>query len=395
MQSPLLTLSLLLCALGCGHTASATPTARLPQPAALASWVDAYVKAFDGDKPTHQRFSGFIGVARDGVWLLQRGYRVDPTEPLPDADTRFRIGSISKMFTAAAILQLRDQGRLSLEDTIGKYVPGLGAGVASVRLADLLSHRSGITCFTDDDALMERWMDPHTLDEVLGTFKDLPLKAAPNTEFDYSNSNYLLLHLVIRRLVPSTEEYFQQHVLGPAGMTRTSTIDAPDLSNTVHGHTLDSDGARITTAPTDPLIQLAEWVIRSTANDFRAWDRALANHSVLSPLSERDHLTPHVSGNPAWVRELAPILRGYGYGINIMCDHQHEVQTHSGGMAGFTSHFARIPAEGWLVVVLSDSDAIVANQLSMPIVEMLLTSKPAQIGVETVQPCSNLPELTR
>jgi CubicO group peptidase (beta-lactamase class C family) len=390
-----LMLGAFLLAMGCGRAASAKPRARLPNPPALASWVDAYMGTFDRDKPAQQRFTGFIGVARDGVWLLQRGYRIRPSDPMPDADTRFRIASISKMFTAVAILQLRDQGRLSLEDRVGKYVSGLGAAVASVRLADLLSHRSGITSYTDDDALMKTWMNPHTLDDVLATFKDLPLRAAPNTAFDYSNSNYLLLQLVIRKLVPSTEEFYQQHVLGPAHMTRTSTLDSPDLPNSVSGHTLDSSGARVSTAPEDPLFELAQSVIRSTANDLLAWDRALATHSVLSPQSERDHLTPHVSGNPAWLREAVPSLRGYGYGINVSCDHGHELHTHSGGMAGFSSHFARIPSEGWLVVVLSDTDRIVASQLSLPIVEMLLTAQPAQIGRYTTEPCTDLPVLTR
>lgn len=378
----------ILSVVACGHGVNGTAASRSPTPPSVGDWIDDYVGMLEKGRPEAERFSGFVGVARAGQWEVQRGYRADESLPLPTPDTRFRIGSVSKQFTAVAILKLREQGLLELTDPIGKYVPDLSPAVSAARLDHLLSQRSGIADFTSDDTLMSEWMKPHRVSDVLSTFAHVPLRFPPGTVFEYSNTNYFLLGLVVERLTGDLDGYLREHVFRPAGMTRSSTLAAPRLPNTARGYTAGASGSLAAVPQDDPLLVLGGGMVLSTGNDLLAWHRALERHSVLSASSQAELLTPHVTAVPDSLKQELPSFRGYAFGVNVFCSHQREVQSHNGAVAGFTSYFARVPDEGWVIVVLSNSDRFSAPDLGKPLVEMLLTSKPAKIGTNTVRPCS-------
>ncbi|MET0341370.1 MAG: serine hydrolase domain-containing protein [Polyangiales bacterium] len=387
MRRSALTVLLGIGSASCAHGGPPPPVR--PTAAELSQWIDAYVAAADHDRPPAERMSGFVGVAKAGQWVHQRGYRVDPTDAVPGPDTRFRIGSISKQFGAMVILKLAEQGRLRMTDPVGAHVDGLGAAVAAVPMEHLLSHSSGIVDFTEDEALMSTWMQPHSLDDLLRTVRYAPLRFVPGTRFEYCNTNYLLLALVADRLAGGFEAYLQAHVLGPAGMRRSGTVDAPDLPDTARGHTAGAHGERVA-APVSDMILGFPGMLRATGNDLRAWDRAYARHAVLSVRAQDDMLSPRMSQLPAEVRDAVPTLLGYGYGVNVLCDHGHEIQGHGGRMAGFDAFFARIPADHWAVVILTDSDQIESRALGKAILQMLLTGAPVLPGGESQgEPCAD------
>lgn len=244
-------------------------------------WGDAYA------------FSGIVAVARDGKPFVLRAYGKAnrDTGAVADADTRFRIGSVTKQFTAVCILQLAEQGKLKVEDTIRTYLPDYPKKTGDkVTLHQMLSHTSGIPSYTDDEALMKARDKDHTPAQVLATFEDKPLHFEPGTKWEYSNSNYFLLGLVVEKVSGQTyERYLQDHVLGPAGMTRTSTIDAPDAPDTAVGYDTDApdDGGGLKPAMAISMtLPFAAGALRSTVNDLLRWDRALAGTTLLSDASK-------------------------------------------------------------------------------------------------------------
>jgi CubicO group peptidase (beta-lactamase class C family) len=298
-------------------------------------------------------------VARDGQAVFAKGYgRANrATGAIADTDTRFRIGSITKQFTAVAVLQLAERGKLRLDDALARYVPGLPFG-DHVALYHLLTQTSGIASYTAVAALMNEADRPHTQAQVLASFADTPLAFEPGARFQYSNSNYYLLGMVIEKTTGgSYEDYLQRNVLGPAGMSRTSTIDAPDAPNTAAGYAVH-DGAIVPAAPLDMSLPFAAGALRSTPGDLVKWDRALAGDSLLGEASRR--------------RMLSPMHDRYAYGVKVWTLAGRQVIDHGGGINGFTSQLERVPSEGLVAAVLSNVESPAADQIADVIVKMAL-----------------------
>jgi CubicO group peptidase (beta-lactamase class C family) len=128
-------------------------------------------------------------------------------------------------------------------------------------------------------------------------------------------------------------------------------------------------------------------MVRTTGRDLVAWDRALASNAVLGPAAQAKLLTPHMDMLTAEAQAKTPTLLGYGYGMMIVCDHDRVIHGHGGAMAGFNSFFARIPDQGWAVVVLADTDGFDTRSIGKPILQMILTARPAVPEVNTERPC--------
>jgi len=337
-------------------TAEPLPT---PLPERLGEWIDAYVSALSRTRGEASAFNGYVMVARDGKPVFAKSYGLANRETgaIADSDTRFRIGSITKQFTAVAVLQLAERGNLHLDDALARYVPGLPFG-DHVALYHLLTQTSGITSYTDVAALMKEHDKPHTRAQVLASFADTPLAFEPGTQFQYSNSNYFLLGMVIEKTTGgSYEDYLQRNVLGPAGMTRTSTIDAPDAPNTAVGYTV-RDGAIVPAGPVDMSLPFAAGALRSTPGDLVKWDRALAGDTLLGEASRR--------------RMLSPMHDGYAYGVEVEAIAGRQVVEHNGGINGFTSQLSRVPSEGLVVAVLSNIESHDPDQIAEAILKMAL-----------------------
>jgi len=366
--APLLVVSVLACA----PPPAGPPAAPAPAPAAPASspdeklgaWIDAHVSAFGKRWGEGYAFSGYLAVARDGEIVFGKAYgKADREKGLAATpSTRFRIGSLTKQITAAAILKLAEQGKLRVDDPIRKHLPEAPPSWEKITIHHLLTHTSGIASYTVDAELMKERDKPHTQAQVIARFRDRPLEYEPGSRFAYSNSGYFLLGVILERVSGTTyEAYLKEHVLRPAGMTRTSTVDAPDAPDTAVGYTVGDDDEVVRAKVPDMSLPFSAGALRSTAADLVAWDRALAGTAVLGEESRRRMFTVEKST--------------YAYGVNRSVLAGHDVLSHTGGIDGFTAYFARALDARWAVIALSNNDSFEAKTVGAPALEMALTGR--------------------
>jgi CubicO group peptidase (beta-lactamase class C family) len=329
----------------------------------LGAWIDAYVSAFGARWGEAYAAQGYLAVAEDGKILFEKAYGKADREHgrAAGADTRFRIGSVTKQFTAAAVLVLARKGLVKVEDPIRKYLPEYPAVGDKITIHHLLTHTSGIPNYTEDEAVMKRRDRAMTRAEMIATFQDKPLLFEPGSQHRYSNSGYFLLGVLVERVSgKSFEDFLQENVLRPAGMTRTSTVDAPDAPDTAVGYEVGPDEALVMAKPIDMSIPFAAGALRSTARDLVAWDRALAGEAVLD--------------GPWKARMFTPFKDDYAYGWIVRPAGGKVVQFHTGGIDGFTSYFARAPEAKIAVVALSNS-SFEAGKMGEPALRMALTGE--------------------
>lgn len=345
--------------------ARSAPASSRPSPdAELGKWIDEYVSAFGKEWGEGYAFSGYLAVVRDGAVVFGKAYGKANHEKgtLATQDTRFRIGSITKQLTAAAVLRLVEQGKLALDDPLKKHLREAPPSWDKVTLHHLLTHTSGISTYTLDASLMRERDKPHPQAQVIASILDRPLSFEPGTKFEYSNSGYFLLGVVIQRVTgTSYSAYLRDHVLAPAGMLHTSTDDAPDAPDAAIGYTLgDDDEVRPAPRP-DMSLPFAAGALRSTAADLAAWDRALADTRVLSEASKKRMFTVDKDD--------------YAYGVNRARIAEHDVLWHSGAIDGFTAYFARALDTRLAVIALSNNDRFQAKQVGAAALQMALGGK--------------------
>ncbi len=353
-------------AVGCGP--SGGNPAPLPPPPAppiaepapkhpLDGWVDAYVSAI-GHGESSRAFHGEVLVARDDEVLVQRAYHGEPGR-------RYRVGSVTKPFTAVAVLQLAHKGKLGLDDSVRVHVPELPETYQAVTIAQLLSHRGGLGSYTQDDALMKARGEPHNHEQMLAAITKQPPIAAPGTRWSYSNSGYYLLGLVIERVsAQSYAAYLAEHVFGPAGMTETNTgVDALVSGLTVTG------GALVAAHPAHPSVPFAAGAIASTARDLHRFARALQDDTLL-PATWREQMWTDRGGPTDTV--------GWGYGWMLRQREGVPTVGHNGGIDGFTSVFEMTRDGRWVMVALSNVDTIDAADAGEPALRMALTNAPIE-----------------
>ena len=295
------------------------------------------------------KFMGAVLVARGDEVLHQGGYGKANLElDVPNTpETVFRLGSLTKQFTAAAILQLQDQGRLNVNDTLDKYLPD-APHAGEVTLSQLLSHSSGIP---DPLELAEGSSGSdlrlaHTTDEMINRVVGQPLEFTPGSQYKYCNVCYMILGRVIEEVSgQSYADYLAQHIFQPAGMTATGIDEAGRLlPHRASGYSWNGD-----TYSNSEFVDLsnvgAAGVLYSTVGDMYNWDRALYSDNLLSAAAREAFFTPRVSRGDG---------SSYAYGWAIRETPEHTLAQHSGGVNGFTTFAIRDPATELYVVVLSN-----------------------------------------
>ncbi|HOX27200.1 MAG TPA: serine hydrolase [Candidatus Krumholzibacteria bacterium] len=322
--------------------------AALPAAAAdKAADLDAYL----GAAQDVRQFQGAVLVAKDGVPVLAKGYGLASVElAVPNTpQTKFLIGSITKQFTATAILQLQEQGKLSVDDPITKHLPWYPSAPGDVvTIHHLLSHTSGLGNYTEDAALMARRSVEMPIEDLVATFRDRPLLFAPGTQWRYSNSGYVLLGLIIEAASGlSYEDYLEQRIFAPlkltgSGYAHNETI----LPQRACGYAV-ADGALVNAARIAMSLPYSAGAVYSTVGDLFAWVQALHGDAVLTAGSKRQMFTP--------------VLQDYGYGWMMLERAGHRLIFHNGGIDGFTSHLARYPDDGLTIVVLCNNEAVDAS----------------------------------
>jgi len=183
----------------------------------VAQDIEAKVDEYVGTYLKIGNFSGSILIAKEGRILLSKGYGMANLEhDVPNApQTIFRLGSVTKQFTSMAIMQLREKGRLDVDDPIAKYLPTYPNG-EEITIHHLLTHTSGIPDFGEFPDLQKTIMIPSPVEKTIQRFKDKPLEFTPGEKFKYSNSGYILLGYIIEKVCgTSYEEFLKENVFQP------------------------------------------------------------------------------------------------------------------------------------------------------------------------------------
>ena len=329
--------------------AAHAPTGEVP--ADLGEQVDRYMASFGARYGDAFKFQGSVVVRRSGELLYSRNFgRADiaTDRPITD-DTPFKIGSLTQQFTAVAVLQLRDQGRLQLDDPVRKHLPWYPQATVTIR--HLLTHSSGIPNYTD--SLELTGVKPATRykpQDIAAIFKDAPLDFLPGSKFDPSNSGYFLLGMLIEKLaaVPLAG-YMQEHVLGPAGMGRTWVgnqlwLDG-DADALAAGYTFSEDELLVPAVAYDLSVYGGAAGMVATPTDLSRWDSALREPGKLLSRASLDEM-------------FSPALDTYGLGWIVMQERGQTMVGHPGGVEGFNGAIARYLGDGITVIALANTEAI-------------------------------------
>ena len=296
-------------------------------------------------------------VAQDGKILFEKAYGLaDRRQEVPvTLQTKFRIGSITKQFTAAAILKLQEEGKLKVGDNLSKYLPDFPRG-NEVTLRHLLTHTSGIHSYTSKPDFMEKVTKPIKPEDLIESFKHDPYDFNPGREWRYNNSGFFLLGYLVEKVSGlSYADFLQQNFFTPLGMTNTGVhrSDLP-LDHEAHGYSYAS-GRLDEAVNWDMSHAGGAGAIYSTVEDLYRWNEALFNGKVLSDASLKAALTPVKTLENAQ----EPSTNGYGYGLGLSELRGTREVSHGGGLNGFSSFLLRLPGHRFTAVVL-------ANELPLP-----------------------------
>jgi CubicO group peptidase (beta-lactamase class C family) len=301
----------------------------------------------------NQHFMGAVLVAKRDRLLINRGYGFADLEwNTPNTPhTRFRIASITKQFTAAAILLLQERGKLRVEAPLKTYLPDAPQAWSDVTIFNLLTHTSGIPDFIRLADFRNFQTLPLRPEEIVAKIRDKPLDFAPGSERAYSNSGYLLLGLVIEKVSgESYAQFIKENLLDPAGM-RDSGYDthATLIHDRASGYTYGPGGFE--NAPyVDMNLPFAAGGLYSTTGDLLRWERALFGGKILSRTSLEQMTTP--------------FRQNYGFGVVIRTLDGDKVIDHSGSLEGVNTELIHGARNNLVVVVLSNVSGPATDQLA-------------------------------
>jgi CubicO group peptidase (beta-lactamase class C family) len=303
------------------------------------------------EKLTKDELPGMaVLVARDGKIVLQAGFgfadleKKTPVTP----ETKFRIGSVSKQFTAAAILRLAEDGKLALTDTLEKFFPGFPRG-SDVTLHHLLTHVSGIHSYTNKPEFMARVAKPIQPAELIAWFRDDKPDFAPGAGFLYNNSAYFLAGEIVAKVSgKSLDGYLRETFFEPLGMKDTGIfLNATPPPGIALGYSI-AGGKPIPALDWDMSWAGGAGALYSTVGDLFRWNEALFGGKLLKPESFKLMITPV---------KLPPGVDGMSYGYGLMMAPLKRLPSisHGGGLNGWSSSLIRMPEQQCTVVALANA----------------------------------------
>ena len=316
----------------------------------------------------YRQFNGSALVAENGKVVYKGAFGMANMEwNIPNTpDTRFRLGSITKQFTATATLQLVEQGKIKLDGKITDYLPDYRKDTGDkVTIHHLLTHTSGIPSYTGQLGFFENVSrNPYKVDEFVKKYASGNLEFEPGSKFSYNNSGYFLLGAIIERVTGKPyEQVLKENIFDPLGM-KNSGYDrhATIIPKRASGYSKTPDGY-INAVYLDMSIPYAAGSLYSTVEDLYLWDQALYADKVLSAQSK--------------ALMYKPFLENYAYGWAVtnasfkQNDQPVQVITHDGGINGFTTTIIRFPKEKNLIVMLDNTGSGYLNRLSDSIARIL------------------------
>ncbi len=334
-------------------------------------------EAYPADAP-----GAAVLVRWQGREVLRKGYgmaQMDLGIPVSPEQV-FEIGSVTKQFTAALVLRLAEQGKLSLTEPITKYFPQMTFGGTPITLEQLLQHTAGVPNYTDMPEWIPRWREDMTVETLMGLFRDKPLDFPPGTLWSYSNSGYVLLGAVIEKVTgKSYEEVVENELLAPLGMKDSRYGHQEEIvRGRVAGYVQGPEGWA--NAPYLSLTQpYAAGSLMSTVDDLARWSDALEAGKVVSPASRDRMFTSAVLRGG----DQDGIATRYGLGNALTEVAGHPAHEHGGGIHGFTCDLLRLPDDDLLVVILSNNPMQDVHDLAHRVAEAVLgvpqKAKPAAL----------------
>ncbi|MEP6846831.1 MAG: serine hydrolase [Panacibacter sp.] len=291
------------------------------------------------------KFNGAALVAKNGTVLLNKGYgyRHAADKVLNNGESIFQLGSITKQFTAAVILKLQEEKKLSTSDKVSKFFPAYPKG-DSITIEHLLTHTSGIYNYTNDPDFMANEITKNkSREEMMALFKDKPLDFSPGTAWSYSNSGYSLLGYIIEAVTKRPyEEAVHKYIFTPLHMTHSgfdfTHLKSPDKTS---GYFLLDDKSANPAPIVDSTVSFSAGAIYSTTGDLYLWHKALEHNTVLSKAQQEKAYTP--------------VRNNYGYGWGIDSIEGKRRVGHGGGIPGYITNESRVPEDDIDIVLLSNA----------------------------------------
>jgi CubicO group peptidase (beta-lactamase class C family) len=323
-----------------GPPAAAQDLERMEQ--VVASYVD-----------DNKTFMGSVLVARDGQVLIKRGYGYANLEwQIPNTPTtKFRLGSITKQFTAAAILLLEERGKLRTDDPVKKHLPDAPAAWDQITIFNLLTHTSGIPSFTNFPEYRVAKLVATPAENIVASFRDKPLEFQPGEKWNYSNSGYVLLGYLIEKISGQTyEQFVRDNIFTPLGM-KDSGYDSNRML-------IPLRAAGYAPTPNGPVN--AEFIhmsvphgaggLYSTTEDMLRWTEGLYGGKLLSAASLEKMTTP--------------FKNDYAFGLISRMVNGRKIIDHGGGIEGFNTMLIYYPAMKLTIVTLANLNGTAAGELA-------------------------------
>jgi CubicO group peptidase (beta-lactamase class C family) len=311
-----------------------------------------------------ERFMGSVMVARSNQIVFSKGYGLANRElEVPNArNTKFRLGSITKQFTAVCVLKLQESGKLGVDDPISRFVSDCSTNWSGIKIRHLLTHTSGIPNFTGFPDYLSTMMLSSPAEKTIKRFRDKPLEFKPGERFAYSNSGYVLLGYIVEKASGKNyEEFVQEVIFKPLGM-ENSGYDHFEriLPHRATGYSRDGDHW-VNSAYIDMTVPHGAGALYSTVEDFFRWYQCWREHKILSASSWKAMTTPE-KGN-------------YGFGISVS---EHFRQTpqkvfeHGGGINGFATSMKWFPEADLFVAAFGNSDSAHAGEVADNLAAIML-----------------------
>ncbi|MBV9217362.1 MAG: serine hydrolase [Acidobacteria bacterium] len=330
--------------------------------AELGSTVDKYLSI----RSDMGGFSGAVLIVRNGKTIIRKGYGFADVEKRTPytPETRHEVASISKMFTSAAVIKLRDMRRLTLDDPICKFVDDCPAAWQPISIGQLMDHTSGIPDYESklglgSDKYLEFMQKPDASKRIIDEAKALPLDFAPGKDWNYSNTGYILLSRIVERVAKEPfAKFIQKELLKPAGMKDSGVIDSTHLPAKLAAPYSYSDlawdktlaGVPLTDGHLKRLPQLSltspegDAFLYTTVDDLYKWAQVVTGEKagVLTSEDLKEILTPNSSG--------------YGFGWFVGKGFDRKRYRHTGGLPGYISDFAIFPDDKITIILFSNLD---------------------------------------
>ncbi|HEY6328086.1 MAG TPA: serine hydrolase domain-containing protein [Blastocatellia bacterium] len=314
--------------------------------------------------------SASVALVKDGQVVYVNAYghaRIQPATPA-SPDMRYCVGSISKQFTAAAILFLQEQGKLSLDDKVGKFIPDL-TRANEVTIRQILSHTSGYQDYWPQDYVMPFMLEPVTARQILDQWARKPLDFDPGTKWQYSNTNYVIAGVIVEKAsgMPILQ-FLDEKIFDPLGMKSVTDTDQQKLAGGDPTGYLRYALGPLRQAPKEGKGWLfAAGELAMTPQDLAKWDISIMNQSLLTPRSYLDFESETVLKDGLGTH--------YGLGVDIISQAGRRMLSHSGEVSGFTAQNTVYPDDHIAIVVLTNQDAAdAAGNITRGITTLMFTA---------------------